>query len=77
VLGVERVGINDDFFELGGHSLLAVKMVYYIERNLMISIPINVIFEFTTISNLVKYLEIEFNVYPEPKETTPVKLLKI
>ncbi|MGR3939668.1 AMP-binding enzyme, partial [Streptomyces sp. BRA346] len=26
LLGVERVGRNDDFFELGGHSLLAVSL---------------------------------------------------
>src|ERR1051325_10302203 len=27
VLGVERVGRQDDFFELGGHSLLAIKVL--------------------------------------------------
>jgi len=27
VLGLERVGRNDDFFELGGHSLLAVTLI--------------------------------------------------
>jgi acyl carrier protein len=77
VLGVERVGIHDDFFELGGHSLLAVRMVYYIERHLLISIPINVIFEFTTISELIKYLEVQLNVYPEEKDSSAVKLLKV
>ncbi len=66
-----------DFFELGGHSLLAVKMVYYLERKLLISIPINVIFEFTTISDLIQYLEIELDVQPDEKDTTPVKMLKI
>jgi acyl carrier protein len=77
VLGVEQVGIHDDFFELGGHSLLAVRVVYYIERNLLISIPINVIFEFTTISSLIKYLEIELNVNADEVDTTAVKLVKI
>jgi acyl carrier protein len=77
VLGVDQVGVHDDFFELGGHSLLAVRVVYYIERKLMISIPINVIFEFTTISTLIKYLEIEFATQAEEKDSTEVKLIKI
>jgi len=77
VLDVERVGVHDDFFKLGGHSLLAVRVIYYIERNLLISIPINVIFELTTISELVQYLEVQYNGNGEGEDTSPVKLLKI
>ncbi|MEE4186423.1 MAG: amino acid adenylation domain-containing protein [Gammaproteobacteria bacterium] len=32
LLGVPRVGIEDDFFELGGHSLLTIKLLDRIER---------------------------------------------
>jgi len=61
LLQVERVGVNDNFFELGGHSLLTMRMVSAIEKQLLVSIPINILFQFTTISELGKFLEIELN----------------
>ena len=33
VLGVERVGTQDDFFELGGHSLLAARVTARVRRD--------------------------------------------
>ena len=59
ILELDQVGVHDDFFEIGGHSLLAVRMIYYIERSLSISIPVNIIFEFTTINTLGKYLNLQ------------------
>jgi acyl carrier protein len=61
LLGIDQVGINDNFFELGGHSLLAMRVVSAIERELLVSIPIKVLFRFTCISDLSKYIELEAN----------------
>jgi acyl carrier protein len=61
LLGVERVGIYDNFFELGGHSLLAMRVVSYIKRDLKVSIPINMLFQFTSINDLSQYMEIQTN----------------
>lgn len=33
ILGVSRVGVNDDFYFLGGHSLLLIKLQVEIEKN--------------------------------------------
>jgi hypothetical protein len=51
LLGVERVGVNDDFFALGGHSLLATQAVIRI-RNTIADIELHSIFDHPTVATL-------------------------
>lgn len=77
LLKVEKIGIHDNFFELGGHSLLVMRMGSYIERSLSLSIPIHVLFQFTSISELSKYLEIQLNIRPNENHATEYTILNI
>ncbi len=52
ILGVERVGINDDFFGLGGHSLKAMTLSGMIQKELGAEIEVRDIFEKSTIRAL-------------------------
>jgi amino acid adenylation domain-containing protein len=58
LLGLERIGVNDNFFEMGGHSLLATRAVSAIEREFSINSPVKTLFEFTSISELRKYIKV-------------------
>jgi acyl carrier protein len=56
VLGLEKVGINDNFFDLGGHSLLLVRMHGQLADVLDVELSLTDLFEHTTVSALAKYL---------------------
>ncbi|KAA0928077.1 MULTISPECIES: non-ribosomal peptide synthetase [unclassified Rhodococcus (in: high G+C Gram-positive bacteria)] len=52
VLGVERVGLDDDFFALGGNSLLAVKLVSKLGAAVGGPIPLNWLFVDASVASL-------------------------
>jgi len=56
LLGVEQVGVHDNFFELGGHSLLASRVVAAIRERLDINLPLSMLFQYSTIDDLYKYI---------------------
>lgn len=45
VLGVRRIGIDDDFFEQGGRSLAAASLFARINTEMNVKLPMNTIFE--------------------------------
>lgn len=54
MLGVDRVGVDQDFFQIGGHSLTATRMWARLKSRLAIDIPLKTVFELTTISALAE-----------------------
>ncbi|WP_433234970.1 amino acid adenylation domain-containing protein [Actinomadura nitritigenes] len=50
VLGIERVGGQDDFFDLGGHSLLATQVIARLHRELGVDLPIAAVFDAPTLA---------------------------
>jgi amino acid adenylation domain-containing protein len=56
VLGIERLGINDNFFEIGGHSLLATQVVSRVREAFKTQIPLRTFFAGPTVAELAEVL---------------------
>jgi amino acid adenylation domain-containing protein/FkbM family methyltransferase len=56
VLGLEKVGINDNFFDVGGNSLKIINISAELKRLLGIDIPVVKMFQYPTIASLARYI---------------------
>ena len=57
VLGVARVGAQDEFFALGGHSLLALRVIARIAAAAEIELPLQSFFADTTVAGVAAAVE--------------------
>jgi natural product biosynthesis luciferase-like monooxygenase protein/amino acid adenylation domain-containing protein len=57
VLGVDRVGIEDNFFALGGHSLMGMRVMARVRQAFDVDIPLRRLFEAPTIARLAEAVE--------------------
>jgi len=57
VLGVDRVGIDDNFFDLGGHSLLLMQTHNRLRASLRPDLTVVALFQYPTIRTLARYLD--------------------
>ncbi|MEO1447314.1 MAG: phosphopantetheine-binding protein, partial [Cyanobacteria bacterium J06635_11] len=53
LLGIEKVGVNDNFFDLGGHSLLAIQVISRLREAFPVEIEMrNLLFEAPTVAKI-------------------------
>jgi amino acid adenylation domain-containing protein/non-ribosomal peptide synthase protein (TIGR01720 family) len=75
VLGVPRVGAQDNFFLLGGHSLSAVRATFRLSEELGRDLALAALFHHPTVAALAEHLDISANVAAAQPSASLMSLL--
>src|SRR5271167_1621997 len=54
ILGIEKIGIEDDFFELGGDSILATQIISRLRQMFRMDLPPIILFDAPSIEKLAE-----------------------
>ncbi|MBO0686818.1 MAG: non-ribosomal peptide synthetase, partial [Candidatus Dormibacteraeota bacterium] len=57
LLGMDRVGVDEDFFQLGGHSLLGTQLVSRVREAYGIEVPLKSLFDNPTVASISAEIE--------------------
>jgi len=57
LLGIERIGIDDNFFEMGGTSLMMIKLAHELRVRLQTAASVITLFQYHTIRRLANHLQ--------------------
>jgi acyl carrier protein len=57
LLGLEKVGVNDNFFFLGGHSLLGTQLIARARDSFSVELPLRTVFDRPTAAELSAEIE--------------------
>jgi NAD(P)-dependent dehydrogenase (short-subunit alcohol dehydrogenase family)/acyl carrier protein len=73
LLGIDRVGVNDNFLDLGGHSLLATQMLARIRSELKVDLTLDQVFERPTVAELAELVGAHESADGEDRELQELK----
>jgi hybrid polyketide synthase / nonribosomal peptide synthetase FtdB len=57
LLDLERVGLRHDFFEVGGSSIKLIELIYNLQTEFTITIPVSHLFRVTTLQGMAEAVE--------------------
>ncbi len=57
VMQIDRIGVHDNFIDIGGDSLSGIRVVSRINEGMELDLPVNIIFQHTTIAQLAEYVQ--------------------
>ncbi|MDA8446662.1 amino acid adenylation domain-containing protein, partial [Paracidovorax valerianellae] len=75
VLGLERVGRNDQFFELGGHSLLSTRLVARVQDLIHTELTLRQVFQFPVLRDMAALLVPSQNQRPAAQALSDIDAL--